>query len=432
MKKPLNYEFEDLKSKTILKQQPSEEHLNVGFPSSVISGVAGDFAKVYGSHLEAPEHFFFMSYLTVFGLYVSDKLCLKSQRKLAPRFFVVFLGESDNAKKSTAIEEATEHFSDLLKSSGDNSFKVCRGAASGEGLGRLLKKTPKVLVFYDELKTFASKAGIKNSTLLPCINTLFESVRFENWTSRDPLMIEHGLIAMLAASTVDTYSNLFSPAFMDIGFNNRLFLVPGDSDKDFCLPSPIPESEIKRLHNQLQKRLNLLQGNLTMSIEKDALKYWDQFYKYIKRQGPHAKRLDQYGLRLMPIIALNDMKTTVDFETVEKVISLLKWQLNVRQIYDPIDAEGKIARMEESIRRAFKIDKKWTRRDLQRKTHYNRHGIWVWESAIKNLIGNSELWLDAKTGIYNSEMSRKPKIQKQSNSGNIKALTDADLKKLNE
>jgi len=379
-------------------QEAEQQAANsLDFPTWIMSGVVGDFARIYGEHLEPPDHFFYMSYLTIFGLYLSDRLFLASQRKPAPRLYTILLGESGDTRKSTAMEETEQHFRGFIE---PGSMAVCRGAASGEGLGRLLAKTSKVLLYYDELKVFVSKCQVQQSTLLMAANILFEATRYENHTAKDPFIIEHGLLSMLAASTTDTYASLFDSKFLDIGFNNRLFLVPGDSDKCFPVPLSIPDDQIHRLYGQLQNRLKLTKDVAGMSIDQDADERWAQFYTQIKGSSPYAKRLDTYGLRLMPLLALNDLKQRVDLETVEKVITLLKWQHSVRQVYDPIDAEGKVARMEETIRRTFKTKSEWPTRQLQRKVNYNRHGLWVWESAIKNLRQNQEIQFNAKLGIY--------------------------------
>jgi hypothetical protein len=55
----------------------------------------------------------------------------------------------------------------------------------------------------------------------------------------------------------------------------------------------------------------------------------------------HAKRLDVYALRLMALLAVNNLKGEVDEETIRKAIALCDWQLEVRKLCDPIDAEGK-------------------------------------------------------------------------------------------
>ncbi|UCE51970.1 MAG: hypothetical protein JSV31_22325 [Desulfobacterales bacterium] len=226
------------------------------FPDHVFSGIAGQYARTYGQYLESPDHFFYMAFLTIFGLAVSDQLYLNSQRKSQPRLYVTLLGESADVRKSTALDETAEFFRGFFA---DNNFAVCRGAASGEGVAKLMSQTPKVLIFYDELKVFVAKCNIKNSTLLAATNMLFGSNRYENYTSKDPIIIENGFVSMLAASTTDTYAGLFDPKFLDIGFNNRIFLVPGDSNKCFPVPEPIPFLKIENIYNQLRECLQLIQ-----------------------------------------------------------------------------------------------------------------------------------------------------------------------------
>jgi hypothetical protein len=207
---------------------------------------------------------------------------------------------------------------------------------------------------------------------------------------------------MLAASTTDTFATLFDSKFLDIGFNNRLFLVPGDSDKCFPIPLSISTDLIRRLYQQLQNRLKLIHGTSGLPIEADAIEQWSDFYRGLKGKSPYTKRLDTYGLRLMPLLAINDMKDKVDLETVNKVITLIEWQHSVRKVLDPIDAENTIARMEEAIRRALQIKPQWKKRELQKKVHYERVGLWVWNSATKNLNKNKELKFDAKTAIFSA------------------------------
>ena len=49
----------------------------------------------------------------------------------------------------------------------------------------------------------------------------------------------------------------------------------------------------------------------------------------------------------MSLLAVNDLKNEIDEETVSRVIKLCDWQLAVRKIHDPINADNKIAKMEE-------------------------------------------------------------------------------------
>jgi hypothetical protein len=228
------------------------------FPPTVMSGLAGYFTQIYGSHLEPPEQFFYMSYLALLGLAVGHKLTLSSQRRYRPNFYMVLLGESGKTRKSTAIEETVGFFTDALA---DKCFTVCRGAASGEALGKKFEENLNVLLYYDELKVFVNKANIQNSTLLSAVNILFETTRYENFKTKDPLIIDNAHLSVIAASTTDTYAEMFSPKYLDIGFNNRLFLVPGDSDKCIPVPLPIPADETKFMKKELGDCLKLIDKN---------------------------------------------------------------------------------------------------------------------------------------------------------------------------
>jgi len=92
----------------------------------------------------------------------------------------------------------------------------------------------------------------------------------------------------------------------------------------------------------------------------------------------------------MPLLAANEGKDFVDEEIVEKAIALCDWQLDVRRLHDPIDAENKMAQMEEKIRRTLKAGQ-LTDRQLKQRTNYRRTGIWFYETAMNNLKRNGEI-----------------------------------------
>jgi hypothetical protein len=264
-----------------------------------------------------------------------------------------------------------------------------------------MEESKKALLYYDELKMFVSKCNIKQSTLLSATNTLFESNYYENRTSKNPIAIEDAYLSLLAASTIDTFAGMFNDKFMHIGFINRLFLVPGDTDKCFPIPKQIPPDDIKQLYSLLQDRLALIQNMNGISITPDAKNLWAEYYMRLKEMdSPFTKRLDTYGLRLMPLIAINDSKAQVDEVTVQKVIDLIEWQHNMREIYDPKDIKGTVAKMEDRIRKALNVQPKWHKTKLQRKVNYSQFGIWVFDTAVKNLEKNDECEFDAKSKTY--------------------------------
>jgi hypothetical protein len=114
----------------------------------------------------------------------------------------------------------------------------------------------------------------------------------------------------------------------------------------------------------------------------------------------HTKRLDTYAMRLMSLLAVNEQKSEVDEETVRKAIALCDWQLEVRQLHDPVDADSEIARMEEKIRRVINAKgplKDW---EIKRAVNSSKKGLWVYNTARQNLIQARELEYDKKEKRY--------------------------------
>jgi len=161
----------------------SDKNLSMSFPFEVVNGAAGYFSKCFSAKMEVPIQFFFMAYLTCLGNVLSHRVKLKSVLDTQPRLYTVLVGESASDKKSTAIIKSVGHFEKVLE---DGGFHSALGLGSAEGLQRVFKRSAKkledkssanVLLAFDEFKAFISKCKIKNSVLLECVNSLFESTK---------------------------------------------------------------------------------------------------------------------------------------------------------------------------------------------------------------------------------------------------------------
>jgi hypothetical protein len=355
------------------------------FPFPVMSGAAGYFANLYGSVLEAPREFLFMSYLTCLGSVLSRRLTLASEVAPQPRLYTVLLGQSADERKSTALNKTTELFREAL-----SDFEVCWGVGSAEGLQRRLEEASHGLMLcLDEFKLFVSKCQITSSVLLPCVNTLFEKNKYESRTKTTNIILEDAHLSILAASTVQTWERSWDAAFTDIGFNNRLFLVPGTAKRKFSLPSKISGRDKLSLKDDLLTVVKHVGRFLELELTPSAMGLYHNWYMNMER-SIHAKRLEVYAMRLMSLLAANDLKSEVDAETVKKVTALCDWQLEIRKTHDPIDADNKVAAMEERIRRALRKGQKKERR-LQQVVNARRTGLWVYEMARKNLERYNEI-----------------------------------------
>ena len=385
------------KDKQEEEQKEDEKQPSLIFPYHVMSGAAGAFADVYGSILETPKEFLFMSYLTCLGTILAKKLTLKSEIAPQPRLYTLLLGSSADERKSTALNKTISHFKEAMQ-----AFDVCWGVGSAEGLQKRLEKSGEgLLLCLDEFKQFVSKCTITSSVLLPCVNTLFESNRYESRTKSVDINLTGAYLSLLAASTVQTYERTWDSSFTDIGFNNRLFLVPGTSQRRYSIPPQVPGEKKDKLTQQLVEVLRGVGDHQVLGIHPPARSLYHDWYMGLER-SVHAKRLDTYALRLMSLIAVNDSLSEVDEETVKKAVTLCDWQLQVRSIHDPIDADNTIAKMEEKIRRQLKSGPK-TERQLKQATNAQRSGIWFFDTARKNLEKAREIVWDKRGRNWRTE-----------------------------
>ena len=371
--------------------------VSASFPRETIGGLAGEFADLYSTYLESPWTFFAFNFLTCLGNMMADRITIASAIEPEPRLFTVNVGESADDRKSESIKKTVRFFENTLE---PGSFKACYGVGSAEGLADGLKESPRTLLVFDELKSFVSKSAIDGAVLLPAVNTLFEDTRFHSRTKSHSIEIEDGRLSLLAASTQETFSRMWTPAFLDIGFLNRLWLVKDRAERKYSIPRDIPETEVRPLRHKLGDLLKTFDqpSKVRLPIEDDARAIFDEWYMSVE-PSPFTKRLDGYGLRFMILFAINERENRITADITSRVVDLLKWQHDIRRELSPIDAEGAIAKMEESIRRAL-FHGPLPKRELQRRVTYQRVGIFVWNNAIQNLQRAREVLLDPKKQIY--------------------------------
>jgi len=378
-------------------QHDARTQHDIAFPD-IYTGVAADYTELISEYLEVPAHFNFMAYLTCLGSIVSDTLSLKSSINPQPRFFTLILGESGDTRKSTAIKSAVQHFQKNL-----TEFNICWGVGSAEGLQKKLTNKNKLLLCFDEFKQFVSKCRIDGSVLLPCVTTLFENNFYESQTKTTSIELDNVYLSILAASTVETYQTTWDASFTDIGFTNRLFLVPGEGERKYSVPPDIPEDKTGELWKLSAAVLSFIRTNPQIDLEPDAQERFHEWYM-TREPSIYAKRLDTYALRTMPLFAAINLQNTIDLDIVERVIKLMNWQLLMRKLYSPIDADNKMAQIEERIRRNLRM-KPLTERELKRNIHADRCGEFYFSHAKANLLRSKDVYYNNTTKKYHLGVS---------------------------
>jgi hypothetical protein len=385
----------------LAKPDGAQPAAGIAFPEGAYLGVAADFADTYSTACESPKSYFYLSFLTCLGALVGDRVCLQGATRAPARLYTVLLGPSGISRKSTAIKLTTDFFARNVL-----GFPVIRGLGSAEGLAKTIQKREytNCLLVFDELRTFVDKAKIEGSILLSIVNTLFDETRAENHTKGHDIELENVHLSLLSACTLDTFANLFDANFVAIGFPNRLLLVLDESKSSIPVPRDVPPEIEQALAQDLGAILYNLRpytpaNPLIVRLTPEALGIWSEFYQTIPRTVT-GTRIDAIALRLAMLMAISAHKTEIDADVIRAAIEIAKWQLAVREEVMPIDAYNAIAAMEQKIVRVLRARGPLGEKKLRDLTNAYRAGLWVFDTALKNVLAAKLARFDPRRRVY--------------------------------
>ena len=284
-------------------------------------------------------------------------------------------------------------------------YHRCDGVGSAEGLIGELQRSHKLMLFYDEMKSFVAKCEARESNLLSKVNELFQKTSIENRTKTGKIQhVRDAHLSFFGCCTTDTFQRMFSHAFADIGFMNRLWIVMADSNKTLPKPPPISPWEKAKLMEKFNTIMRVFPYKTTTLIgfEPDAEKRWDEWYINLDRDET-TKRLDtNLGFKMMQLMAINECKHTIDLNMMERVIKLLDYQRQVRVLAKPIEATSEVAMLENLMRKALLKHGELTARELKQFTNATRYKTQDFERALDSMTKIQEIGKRKKgrTDVY--------------------------------
>src|SRR5262249_24997512 len=158
---------------------------------------------------------------------------------------------------------------------------------------------------------------------------------------------------------------------VSIGFPNRLFVVGADRKCKIAWPAQPDAERLAAIRAELLQQLSRLP--LSLEATTEAKSQWEKLYLVLP-SSEHVIRLDTRGFRLLTLIALTTGKTAIDTETVSTVRLILDYELKMRELTDPIDADNLIAKLEEKIRRVLAQKGPLKKRELKKAVNAHRTG----------------------------------------------------------
>jgi hypothetical protein len=396
------------------------------FPESAIIGLGREFTDLYSEYFESPRVFWFFSFLTNLGAWLSKKVALAGGLHAPPRLYTALIGTSGQTRKSTALDQ-TEDFFERVRAmyyppradaKEPGIPRILHGSGSAEAIAKDIDKDEHrhcpVLMKFDELKSLIAKGRQDGSQLMPLLTNAFEKGRWSNTTLTYSTKLTDPAISLLSACTSRTFDTAFGGAEADIGFLNRLWLVPGHRDADIALPEALPADRLNALVvkvGQIVRQCIAREGVTLASFTPDAKARWTEWYVSNKRRRAEldehdtATRLDTYGLRLCILNAaclevfVSD-QLIVTLPAVEAALQMLEWQRGIRRRYYPIVADNRVAALALKVLRVLERQPgAWfSRREVYRAIHGSRDGAAMFDKAINGLVQNFEVEPETQTG----------------------------------
>ncbi len=385
---------------TLIKSRPGvdgdapEEDLPA-FPESVITGVAGDVAAAYTEVLESPIQFLFTDALAYLGALVCTFTRIEGEVLEEPRLYLVKLGPSAFGGKSVSQESQERLHWPLF----EDRVKHVRGVGSAEGLASALKPGLPVILSYDELRSLIDKMGIQHSVLLTMLTSLYSATKWSNYTKGQALEVSDAHLTVVGSCTTETFQSMFSPQFRAVGLLNRLFLVAGKRIRKHALSGSLHVETILNLRDRVRRQVERAElERPLLSFTPEAARRYTEWYMALP-ESQYTARLESYAYRFLTLYSVTTESRGVSLENVDAVIRLMEYQLALRRQVDPIDADSTVARMEGAILRALGKGRMGEGR-LMKAVHVERHGLWCYGAAVKNLIEHQ---------LIRAEQTRAPK-----------------------
>lgn len=372
------------------------------FSAAVEVGLIRDFLDIYSPATECPREYLWSSFITSFGLALSQFVARANSFQTQPRLYVCNVGTSGVTRKSTGADFSISQIQQAL---GPSYVQSVKGFGSSEGLLRALQRAEgvPVLNYIDELELLFKKTMVSGSAGITPLHILYEGNHYDHPLKTGSITVENANLGMLANSTLDRFPDLWQAENIDSGFLSRWMLVVGNPSTRLADPPPPDPKLVVELNQKLEslaKQVSAKQPRPNKLLidfsDPDARSEWKNFY--IREIDPNDQvynRIDTFGDRLMMILALAQGRLDIDIATVQATIEFLRYEVAVRRLLCPIDANNDVARVQQKIiANLCNVGDSKSRREIYRDIHADRFGTEVFDRAIKGLCGLGTLKIE--------------------------------------
>jgi hypothetical protein len=381
-----------------------------------------EFAELCGKGNHIPHEFSIEAIKTVIGAICGHRIQPYGFNDQQPsRFYTILVGPGGGGKSSAAkwainLFIGTGLMYELAQTGAYVNVGCAKGAfASASGMQKNgFAKHSRILQVYDEITSVIEKFSITGSggSFLDANNEMFEytptvpcMVTKESKDSNLPAHEVHNSI--LGCTTPLRWQNAFKKTNTDSsGFFQRLNIIANPNKKrvaELLTPdfNDIRERFLRKIQAlEFQKAVMYKNEEATALLEswyKSKAEEWEglteditgRIQVLVQRNACHLAWL-MSGDDVVPDAekAKEPIKVFCDEDIMRRAIAIAEYEVKVRQLHKPIEADNPYALIENAIERFFLENEGQpvSRRKLYRLLHANRHGSQIFDKCVSNLI----------------------------------------------
>jgi Bifunctional DNA primase/polymerase, N-terminal/Primase C terminal 1 (PriCT-1)/Protein of unknown function (DUF3987) len=316
-------------------EQRSPELATVPFPEVAWSGLFDHWREIVGQCTEAPLEFLWSSFLVNVGLMLGRNVWVESPQPLYPNFYVLLLGQTGDARKSTALWLARQ----LLKRVQDDT-EIITGIVSTEGLFERLAKhdDTRALGYVDEFRSLLS-IGLRQGTrdLLPKLNSLFYCPDQETIDRRkNPTTVIRPFFSLIGATAQDFVTDLITHVELSGGILNRFLMIAGEEQSPKAIASAPTDREWNSIAARLQHLHDRKRRPRRIVWSEQARELWTEFYVSWRnvrktwdiRSQSLTARIHEHIQKIAVVYSALANEFTISAPTLATAIAIGEWLQN--------------------------------------------------------------------------------------------------------
>lgn len=367
------------------------------FPYRVMEGTSlhDGFARPVSEQSAKNVEFLWLPAVVQFVAHLFGRVQIEDHNRTPYGVQLHILGSPRTSHKSSSVELSMNFMfhAGAIKNDGggieplvEDARVLVQTGGSLEGCGLRMQQlqTCRGLLFYDELRKLADKAGIEGSSMVPDLLTVADAGQWANRVKRKnesfafrPHEYVLSLITCCPSETFQDCWSRFSGSSMS-GLNERGFFLLEPSTPKEQKRAQDPDYGPARKTKALIETA-VLQGSFSTTPEAESI-----LDAAVKRLGVQwTSRLEVLSL----YFAVDLGRREIDSDCAQRAEALCSYGKHTLEHIRPIDADSKLAALQQRIVQALQRapDRRMQLRTLKKNLHFHRYDTQMQDKALQGL-----------------------------------------------